>query len=149
MKQVRQDEKKYYQEMIAYSKQNLMLYPYHLSDKMVKGLRLTPFGYYCNMMVDIMTSERSYDQLPNFTAADCLRLLGIGRNQYIEMMNQCKASKKFFRPRKDPRELLPSKPIAQNEIKEWWIANSGFITDDDVKLCNQHEVWGMAGNGDP
>lgn len=140
VKQVRHDEKKYYQELVQYSRQNLMLYPYHLSDKIVKGLRLTPFGYYCNMMQDIMNSERSYDQLPNFTAADCLRLLGIGRNQYIEMMNQCKASKKFFRARKDPRELLPSKPVAQNDIKQWWIANSGFITDDDVKLCNQQEV---------
>ena len=140
VKQVRHDEKKYYQEVVQYSRQNLMLYPYHLSDKIVKGLRLTPFGYYCNMMQDIMNSERSYDQLPNFTAADCLRLLGIGRNQYIEMMNQCKASKKFFRARKDPRELLPSKPVSQNDIKLWWVANSGFITDDDVKLCNQVEV---------
>ena len=32
----------------------------------------------------------SYDALPNFTAADCLRLLGIGRNQYIDLMNQCR-----------------------------------------------------------
>ena len=51
-----------------------------------------------------MDNERSYDSLPNFTAADCrlinnnniiiiimislgLRLLGIGRNQYIDLMN--------------------------------------------------------------
>jgi len=47
------------------------LYPYHLSDIVVKGLRLTPFGYYSNMMEDIMSSEKSYDSLPNFTAADC------------------------------------------------------------------------------
>lgn len=48
-----------------------MLYPYHLSDVIVKGLRVTPFIYYINMMSDIMTQERSYDSLPNFTAADC------------------------------------------------------------------------------
>ncbi|KAG9478687.1 hypothetical protein GDO78_012375, partial [Eleutherodactylus coqui] len=42
---------------------------------------------------DIMNSEKSYDSLPNFTAADCLRLLGIGRNQYIDLMNQCRSSK--------------------------------------------------------
>ena len=47
------------------------LYPYHLQDKMIEGLRVTPFLYYSNMMQDIMTSERSYDSLPNFTAADC------------------------------------------------------------------------------
>lgn len=48
-----------------------MLFPYHLSDVTVKGLRLTPFAYYINMMVDIMNAEKSYDCLPNFTAADC------------------------------------------------------------------------------
>lgn len=48
-----------------------MLYPYHLSDLMVCGLRVTPFAYYHNMMKDIMSQEKSYDSLPNFTAADC------------------------------------------------------------------------------
>jgi hypothetical protein len=37
VKQVRHDEKKYYQEVVQYSRENLMLYPYHLSDKIVKG----------------------------------------------------------------------------------------------------------------
>jgi hypothetical protein len=32
----------------------LQLYPYHLSDVMVKGLRITPFKYYLNMMHDVM-----------------------------------------------------------------------------------------------
>ena len=34
-------------------------------------MRVTPFAYYCGMMFDIMLSEKSYDALPNFTAADC------------------------------------------------------------------------------
>ncbi|XP_057314179.1 protein FAM91A1-like isoform X2 [Hydractinia symbiolongicarpus] len=140
VKQVRKDEKRYYQELLQYSRSNLMMYPYHLSDIIVKGLRLTPFGYYCNMLQDVMTNERSYDSLPNFTAADCLRLLGIGRNQYIEMMNQCKSSKRFFRAKRPPRELLPVKPIPQTVIKSWWVANIGYITDDDVKMCSDREV---------
>ena len=49
----------------------LQLFPYHLSDVIVKGLRITPFSYYCSIMENIMSSERSYDSLPNFTAADC------------------------------------------------------------------------------
>lgn len=49
-----------------------MLYPYHLSDVMVKGLRITPFAYYISVMMDIMQQEKSYDALPNFTAADCM-----------------------------------------------------------------------------
>ena len=81
------------------------LYPYHLQDMLIKGLRVTPFSYYSTMMAAIMVSEKSYDSLPNFTAADCefgchgddhmtdschvgLRLMGIGRNQYIDLMNQ-------------------------------------------------------------
>ena len=37
---------------------------------------------------EMINSEKSYDSLPNFTAADAMRLLGIGRNQYIDLMNQ-------------------------------------------------------------
>ena len=48
-----------------------MLYPYHLSDVMVRGLRVTPFQYYISMVESIMLQEKSYDALPNFTAADC------------------------------------------------------------------------------
>jgi len=48
-----------------------MLYPYHLADIIVSGLRVTPFTYYIGMMETIMQQERSYDSLPNFTAADC------------------------------------------------------------------------------
>lgn len=36
----------------------------------------------------MINAEKSYDSLPNFTAADAMRLLGIGRNQYIDLMNQ-------------------------------------------------------------
>ena len=68
---VRKDEKKYYEELLRYSREHLMLYPYHLSDVVVKGLRVTPFAYYISIMSDIMTQEKSYDSLPNFTAADC------------------------------------------------------------------------------
>ena len=71
VKTVRKDEQRYYEEVLQYSREHLMLYPYHLSDIMVKGLRVTPFSYAINMMNDIMTQEKSYDSLPNFTAADC------------------------------------------------------------------------------
>lgn len=38
---------------------------------LIKGLRVTPFAYYSSMMSTIMQAEKSYDSLPNFTAADC------------------------------------------------------------------------------
>ncbi|XP_077405636.1 protein FAM91A1 [Vanacampus margaritifer] len=137
VRHVRKDERKYYEELLKYSREHLMLYPYHLSDIMVKGLRVTPFSYYIGIMEDIMNSEKSYDSLPNFTAADCLRLLGIGRNQYIDLMNQCRSSKKFFR-RKSARDLLPSKPV-EISVEPWWVAQSGYITEDDIRICSSAE----------
>uniref|UniRef100_A0A665U2V4 Family with sequence similarity 91 member A1 n=1 Tax=Echeneis naucrates TaxID=173247 RepID=A0A665U2V4_ECHNA len=137
VRHVRKDERKYYEELLKYSRDHLMLYPYHLSDIMVKGLRVTPFSYYIGIMEDIMNSEKSYDSLPNFTAADCLRLLGIGRNQYIDLMNQCRSSKKFFR-RKSARDLLPAKPV-EISVEPWWVAQTGYITEDDIRICSSAE----------
>uniref|UniRef100_A0A3P8YLS2 Family with sequence similarity 91 member A1 n=1 Tax=Esox lucius TaxID=8010 RepID=A0A3P8YLS2_ESOLU len=134
---VRKDQKSYYEELLKFSREHLMLYPYHLSDIMVKGLRITPFSYYISIMEDIMNVEKSYDSLPNFTAADCLRLLGIGRNQYIDLMNQCRSSKKFFR-RKTARDLLPSKPV-EISVEPWWVAQTGYLTEDDMRICSTAE----------
>ena len=50
-----------------------MLFPYHLSDVIIKGLMVTPFQYYVTMLETLMANEKSYDSLPNFTAADCER----------------------------------------------------------------------------
>ena len=91
----------------------VQLYPYHLQDMLVRGLRVTPFSYYSNMMFDIMSNEKSYDSLPNFTAADgniqynfdkwfecyyylVVRLLGVGRNQYIDSMNLTKSKVRLW-----------------------------------------------------
>ena len=71
----------YYADLIDYSRRNLMLFPYHLADVVIKSNsdRVTPFNYYSQMLDNLMAQEKSYDSLPNFTAADCLRLMGIGR----------------------------------------------------------------------
>ena len=71
------DEKRYYERVVAYSKERLMLFPYHLADMIVKGLRITPFNYYISVVEKLMQAEKSYDTLPNFTAADC-ELIGSG-----------------------------------------------------------------------
>lgn len=64
-------EKRYYERIVAYSKDHLMLFPYHLADMICKGLRTTPFSYYISIVEKLMQAEKSYDTLPNFTAADC------------------------------------------------------------------------------
>lgn len=85
------DERRYYEDLLKYSREHLMLYPYHLSDVIVKGLRITPFSYYVTIMADIMTQEKSYDSLPNFTAADCKLIWGdfflVSQIHYNDMLN--------------------------------------------------------------
>ncbi|XP_042226226.1 protein FAM91A1-like isoform X2 [Homarus americanus] len=131
VRQIVKNERNYYEEVLAYSRSHLMMYPYHLSDVVVKGLRVTPFQYYISILTDIMTAEKSYDSLPNFTAADCLRLLGIGRNQYIDLMNQCRSSRKLFR-KKNVRDLLPALP-SEITIEPWWLVCVGCVTEEDIK----------------
>ena len=140
----KKDEKRYYEELVDFSRRNLMLFPYHLSDVVVKGLRITPFQYYIMILELIMSQEKSYDSLPNFTAVDCLRLLGIGRNQYIELMNKTRSKSKFggFTSslfRKSYRELLPTRPVSNLIIQPWWVIQVGYVTEEDVKTLSKSQ----------
>lgn len=38
-----------------------------------------------------LLAENPYDSIPNFSAADALRLTGIGRNEFIDIMNKCRS----------------------------------------------------------
>lgn len=130
------NEYEYYKELLKYSKDHLMLFPYHLSDFIITGMRITPFQYYLSTMTQILEQEKSYDTLPNFTAADCLRLLGIGRNQYIDIMNELRSTYRRFLGigvKRSARSLLPSKPDKNVPIEPWWFINAGYITEDDVR----------------
>ncbi|XP_003372848.1 protein FAM91A1 [Trichinella spiralis] len=137
IREVRNNEEQYYELMLGYSRDHLMLFPYHLSDVIIKGLRVTPFQYYSDMMLDLMVQEKSYDTLPNFTAADCLRLLGIGRNRYINLMNDSRSVKKQNR-QKTVRSLLPHVPI-KVDIQPWWIVQNGSILVNDVRHLPKEE----------
>ncbi|KRZ35364.1 Protein FAM91A1 [Trichinella pseudospiralis] len=137
VREVRNNEEQYYELMLGYSRDHLMLFPYHLSDVIIKGLRITPFQYYSDMMLDLMVQEKSYDTLPNFTAADCLRLLGIGRNRYINLMNDSRSLKKQNR-QKAVRSLLPQVPI-KVDIQPWWIVQNGSVLVNDVRDLPKEE----------
>lgn len=39
----------------TYPPNHVQLYPYHISDVLIKGLRVPPFKYYLEMMYDIMS----------------------------------------------------------------------------------------------
>lgn len=63
-----------------------MLYPYHLSDVIVKGLRITPFQFYISQIIHVMESDKSYDSIPNFTAVDCIYKLNLTELNYIHFI---------------------------------------------------------------
>jgi len=69
----------------------LQLYPYHLADYICRVSRISPFRYYCDILFEAMKNEQPYDSIPNFTAADALRLTGVGRNEFIDIMNKCRS----------------------------------------------------------
>lgn len=133
------NEKKYYEKLITVSRDKLMLFPYHLADMVVKGLRTTPFNYYISVIEKLLQSEKSYDTLPNFTAADCLRLLGIGRNEYIELMNRSRSNRKLLFGKKNVKILLPKVPC-DIRMEPWWRVDLGLVLEEDIKLLNENEV---------
>lgn len=51
------------------------------------GCKLSPIF----LMHFVFLAEQPYDSIPNFSAADALRLTGIGRNEFIDIMNKCRS----------------------------------------------------------
>jgi len=137
VRQYYSDEKKYYEQLVRQAREGLVLYPYHVSDILIRGLRISPYVYYLSMIHELLAKEKSYDSLPNFTARDCVRLLGIGRNEYIDIVNHSKALARnplwsiVARKKNLLWHLLPSTPVASH-FEPWWIVNFGFFRSDDV-----------------
>ncbi|GMS99957.1 hypothetical protein PENTCL1PPCAC_22132 [Pristionchus entomophagus] len=138
VRHIKKDAETYYDQVIKYSASHLMLFPYHLSDIIIRELRITPFNYYVQIIIEMINAEKSYDSLPNFTAADAMRLLGIGRNQYIDLMNQNRSNRRLFRRSKSLREMLPSQPVPQS-MEPWWSVSPGCVLETDIKMLNAEE----------
>ncbi|TQE12674.1 hypothetical protein C1H46_001694 [Malus baccata] len=89
-------EGEYYEDMMRFLRLTclfyyLQLFPYHLAEYVCRVMRVSPFRYYCDMIFEVMRNEQPYDSIPNFSAADALRLTGIGRNEFIDIMNKCRS----------------------------------------------------------
>ncbi|MEW5317390.1 MAG: hypothetical protein WDW38_008689 [Sanguina aurantia] len=126
----------------------MRLFPYHLGDYLCRVMRVSPFKYYCEMVLALMREEKSYASLPNFTAADILRVLGIGRNEYISIMNACKGSRNALWRGVGlggklgvSRDLLPAEPL-HVRMEGWWhvmvvnLAEQEFRELDEAALAN-------------
>lgn len=126
----------YYQSMERHCRQKLRIYPYHLQERMV-AIEVPPFVYYRKMLKEHLESEKSYDQLPNFTAADVLRLTGIGRNEYIDLLNQGRSRRSIsssitglFRKvsvTDVSRQELPTVAV-DFDLQTWWMIRVGYPT---------------------
>lgn len=129
------NEERYYELVIEKSISYLGIFPYHLADVVTKGLRITPFNYYLEVISFLLKADKSYDTLPNFTAADILRVLGIGRNEYLSLISELKtSSNKLFR-KSNPATFLPKFPV-HISIEEWWKIEVGLVLESDIKYVN-------------
>ncbi|XP_053680383.1 protein FAM91A1 [Anopheles nili] len=136
---VLKNEKRYYERLVEVNIRALHIFPYHLADVITKGLRVTPFNYYTDMIAFLLKHDKNYDALPNFTAADCLRVLGIGRNEYLSISSDLKSSspRSFFK--KNPCHFLPKFPRTVT-MHPWWIVEIGHILEKDVENLSIEEI---------
>lgn len=133
-------EAEYYEEMMRYLRKNLALFPYHLAEYVCRVMRLSSFRYYCDMIFEVMKNEQPYDSIPNFSAADALRLTGIGRNEFIDIMNKCKSKKIMWKLNKSiAKELLPSHPV-DFKIDPWWGVGLVNFTLEEFKKLSEEEM---------
>ncbi|KAK9070558.1 hypothetical protein SSX86_010960 [Deinandra increscens subsp. villosa] len=133
-------EAEYYEDMMRYLRRNLALFPYHLADYVCRAMRISPFRYYCDMIFEVMKNEQPYDSIPNFTAADALRLTGIGRNEFIDIMNKCRSKKIMWKLNKSiAKESLPTHPV-DFTIEPWWGVCLVNFTVEEFKKLSEEEA---------
>lgn len=125
-------EEDYYRGMIESLRNSLSLYPHQLADVIAGRLRVTPFDYYSGMLVEVIRGEQAYDSLPNWTAADCKRVIGVGRNEFINIMNQYRSKGWLSKQRRRTTiALLPETPCCE-EICPEWRACCVCVTEEEV-----------------
>lgn len=149
-------ESEYYEDLMNYLRKNLALFPYHLAEYVCRIQRVSPFRYYCDMLYEVMKNERPYDIIPNFSAADALRLTGIGRNEFLDIMNKCRAKRLMWKLNKSIiKEMLPTQPV-DFTIESWWticVVNLSLeefrrLTEDEIgvidKICKEEvNIFGL------
>ncbi|KAL9245177.1 hypothetical protein vseg_018856 [Gypsophila vaccaria] len=133
-------ESEYYDEMMRYLRRNLALFPYHLAEYVCRVMRISPFRYYCDIIFEVMKNEQPYDSIPNFSAADALRITGVGRNEFIDIMNKCRSKKFMWKINKSiAKELLPTQPV-DIPIEPWWGVCLVNFTLEEFKKLSEEEM---------
>lgn len=125
----------YYTQLIEFGINNFLVFPYHLINQFSKLIQMTPFTYYSEMLLRVMQSDKSYQSIPNFSAADALRITGVGRNQFIDAMNKSRAggwSSMLKSKEKVLRALLPQVP-QDFSLSKWWILTA--VPSPEAKIA--------------
>lgn len=76
-------------------------------------------------------------------AADIVRVVGVGRNEYIAIMNRCKAKKLLWRMNKSVvKDYLPQEPL-DLDAQPWWGVNTvnlGAHAHAQLQLSAVHSI---------
>ncbi|KAG5509899.1 hypothetical protein JKF63_07544 [Porcisia hertigi] len=126
-------EEVYYREMVRYAAEQLQLYPYVHQKSVVLYTKETPLSYYTSILAEMLKQEQSYDCLPNFTAIDALNLLGIGRNQYLQLTKEVRSKLRWHVSRTYVNEHLPSTLLASLTLDPFWTISTIDYAADVLK----------------
>ncbi|XWS21465.1 hypothetical protein CRYUN_Cryun30bG0057200 [Craigia yunnanensis] len=147
-------ESEHYEEMMRYLQKNLAarVKEIHFLNFLIAVIPLSacgaclpwdevsPFRNYCDMIFEVMKNEQPYDSIPNFSAADALKLTGIGRNEFIDIMNKCRSKKIMWKLNKSiAKELLPTQPV-DFPIEPWWGVCLVNFTLEEFKKLSEEEM---------
>ncbi|GMH37437.1 hypothetical protein BSKO_05310 [Bryopsis sp. KO-2023] len=133
-------ENEYYEALIEFYTSKERIFPYHLAHYVCRVLRMTPFRYYSDILFNSLKLEKAYDKIPNFTAADILRVVGIGRNEYIAILDSCKAKKLLWRVNKGvAKEKLPAEPV-NIPMEPWWKIGVVNVSEQEFQGLNNEEL---------
>eukprot|EP01064_Diplonema_japonicum_P031454 TRINITY_DN5634_c0_g1_i1.p1 TRINITY_DN5634_c0_g1~~TRINITY_DN5634_c0_g1_i1.p1 ORF type:complete len:964 (+),score=290.54 TRINITY_DN5634_c0_g1_i1:270-2894(+) len=122
--------------MMQICRERYLMYPYKFDLQILQHVKVMPFTHYKTILSDMVKAEKSYDALPNFTAVDCLRLTGIGRNQYINLMNKVRAKKMF----KSKSISLPAAMSRDVALEPWWAMIITASSEKIYKECSPDEI---------
>lgn len=101
---------------------------------------MTPFKYYKDILANNMRDDAPYDAIPNFTAADALKVVGVGRNEYIDIMQKAKSKKLLWRVNKGlVRDFLPDLP-KQLSPSPWWRVCVVNVGEVEYRTMSQSEA---------
>jgi hypothetical protein len=103
-------------------------------------LRVTPFAYYSDLLADSMREDAPYDALPNLAAADAVRVVGVGRNEYIAAVQAAKSKRLLWRVNRGAvREMLPQAP-RDPAPEGWWLAHVVNVGEVEFRMLGEGEV---------